>query len=187
MQSKEEKAVLSFQQKVGAPAPMTLADAHKQDSAYPGVIAQLRNAAETMKAMSDAMKAMFRICENQMSLRGELLLEELAELLEAMADGDEIKSLDAIGDVLYVVYGTATQFRLPAASAFWEAHTSNMSKGSQAATHSGDKGKGAGFKEPRFDLVLMAHRAEEEDAANQLKIVFDGSEMMGIEAGREHA
>lgn len=156
---------------------MTLADVHKHESTYPGVLKGLDDAAYDLQLCSDVLKAAFRVTGNQLALRAELMLEELAELFRAMHDNDEIKALDAIADLLYVVYGTATQFDLPAAAGFWEAHRSNMSKGKQAATHSGDRGKGDGYIAPCFGLILQAHRdyqAEKikEDKAQQ-RIDFD--------------
>lgn len=126
--------------------------------------------------LSAELKRNFKETGDQRALRAELMLEELAELLDAMRRGNEVDALDAIADLLYVVIGTAVTFKLPALSGFWEAHASNMTKGKGAATHGADdpaKGKGAGYMEPRFDLVLMAHRAEEEEARNQQKIDLD--------------
>lgn len=78
-------------------------------------------------------------------LRAELIIEEWKELLEAMGvkeiDGqvfdwddseylkyDRVKVADAIGDLLYVVLGTAVSCGLDAQAIFHEVHRSNMTK-----------------------------------------------------------
>src|SRR5262245_24245697 len=61
-------------------------------------------------------------------LRAHLLLEEAAETVIAMAEGDEVKALDGLADLLYVLLGTAVTFRWPLEEAFAEVHVSNMTK-----------------------------------------------------------
>lgn len=91
-------------------------------------------------------------------LRAELILEEAAEVLDAMADRAEVNLLDGIADLLYVTIGTAVAYDLPAGAAFDEVHASNMTKGGGAATHSGDRGKGPGFKPADLETVLNDYR-----------------------------
>lgn len=67
-------------------------------------------------------------------LRVKLIHEELGELIAAIQKVHRIpyeclpEVADAIGDLLYVVYGTAVAFGLPAQKIFDEVHRSNMSK-----------------------------------------------------------
>lgn len=62
------------------------------------------------------------------SLRYQLIEEELREFDQAMADRDLVKVADAIGDLLYVVYGAAVAFGIDMQPVFDEIHKSNMSK-----------------------------------------------------------
>ena len=63
-------------------------------------------------------------------LRVNLLLEELEEYRVANTKGDITEVLDAIGDMLYIVIGTAVQHGMQniLEEAFRVIHTSNMSK-----------------------------------------------------------
>lgn len=59
------------------------------------------------------------------------LAEELAELVEALADGDRVKAFDALLDLAYVTYGTALFAGITPAQ--WQAgmktvHECNMAK-----------------------------------------------------------
>ena len=63
-------------------------------------------------------------------LRVNLLLEELEEYRVANTKGDIVEVLDAIGDMLYIVLGTAVQHGMQniLEEAFRVIHSSNMSK-----------------------------------------------------------
>lgn len=62
------------------------------------------------------------------SLRRKLMGEELMELYNAMEDEDIIKIADGLGDLLYVVFGTALEYGIPIGDIFTEIHRSNMTK-----------------------------------------------------------
>jgi predicted HAD superfamily Cof-like phosphohydrolase len=62
-------------------------------------------------------------------LRLSLITEETDELRDAFYSGDLVKVADALGDLLYVVYGTAVSYGLDMEPIFAEIHRSNMSKG----------------------------------------------------------
>ncbi|HZY94090.1 MAG TPA: nucleoside triphosphate pyrophosphohydrolase family protein [Candidatus Bathyarchaeia archaeon] len=62
-------------------------------------------------------------------LRVSLMREEFQEFDEACAVGDIVKVADALGDLLYVVYGSAVSFGIDLEPVFDEIHRSNMSKG----------------------------------------------------------
>jgi NTP pyrophosphatase (non-canonical NTP hydrolase) len=57
-----------------------------------------------------------------------LIREEMRELEEAVRDNDIIETVDAIGDILYVVYGMAARIGVDADYAFNLIHENNMSK-----------------------------------------------------------
>jgi predicted HAD superfamily Cof-like phosphohydrolase len=61
-------------------------------------------------------------------LRVKLIEEELSELKQAIQDRSIIEVADAVGDLLYVVYGTAVAFGFDAQPVFDEIHRSNMTK-----------------------------------------------------------
>lgn len=62
------------------------------------------------------------------SLRMELINEEFSELENAFSDNNEIEMLDALCDMIYVIYGMALAFGWDINAAFAEVHRSNMSK-----------------------------------------------------------
>lgn len=57
-----------------------------------------------------------------------LVIEETQELIKAVLKADETETLDAVGDVVYVVLGLALRLQLPANAAFEAVHKSNMTK-----------------------------------------------------------
>ena len=70
------------------------------------------------------------IFENKklVDLRLNLILEEVNELKEAIVTRDFTETVDAIADILYVVYGMANSFGIDADKALDIVHKSNMSK-----------------------------------------------------------
>jgi len=84
------------------------------------------------------------------TLRLHLIVEEAAELAEALQAGDEIKMIDALADLLYVTIGTGVTFGVDLNRAFKEVQQSNMSK---AVRKIGDlrlRDKGDSFVLPEF-------------------------------------
>merc|ERR1719453_2493436 len=62
------------------------------------------------------------------NLRLKLIEEEVKELEEAMAAKDMVETVDALGDILYVVYGAGGAFGINLDQAFDLVHKSNMTK-----------------------------------------------------------
>ena len=60
--------------------------------------------------------------------RLDLIEEEVTELREAISNKDFTETVDALTDILYVVYGAYTAFGVDADKAFDLVHKSNMSK-----------------------------------------------------------
>lgn len=103
-------------------------------------------------------------------LRAKLIAEEFNEFLDAHWDEsgehlepDLIEIADAIGDMLYVIYGTADQYGLDADAIFEAIHVSNMSKldeNGKPLFHDGITGpkgkvkKSARFEEPKLREVI---------------------------------
>lgn len=92
-----------------------------------------------------------------LALRMELVGEEHKELMEAIAFRDLAEVADAIGDLLYVVYGTARAFGIDADAVFAEVHRSNMSKlvdGRPLLREDGRVLKPVTFSPPDFTRIL---------------------------------
>lgn len=61
-------------------------------------------------------------------LRSSLITEEVGELLDAIKDNDFTEVIDALSDILYVVYGAGASFGIDLDKTFDIVHRSNMSK-----------------------------------------------------------
>ena len=70
----------------------------------------------------------FRDDPKLVSLRLKLIQEEVRELEEAIRDGDMTETVDALADILDVVYGAGASFGINMDQAFNIVHESNMSK-----------------------------------------------------------
>lgn len=90
-------------------------------------------------------------CTDTRIFRARLIVEEFRELLEAMREGDEVETADAITDLCYVVVGTAVSFGLPLDALFAEVHRSNMTKDPGALKPV----KGASFSPPDLRNILL--------------------------------
>ena len=102
------------------------------------------------------------------TLRFNLIDEELTEFDDAHWSDTDFKPnlieiADAIGDMLYVIYGTADQYGLDADAIFAEVHRSNMSKldeNGKPLFHDGITGpkgkvkKSSRFEEPKLREVI---------------------------------
>ena len=76
------------------------------------------------------------------SLRYDLIKEELDELKEAMVNRDIKEVADALTDILYVTYGAGHAFGINLDNCFKEVQDSNMSKlGEDGQPIYNDKGK----------------------------------------------
>lgn len=62
------------------------------------------------------------------ALRLRLLAEESRELADAIGDGDLVAIADALGDITYVLFGTAITYGIDLEAVVREIHRSNMSK-----------------------------------------------------------
>ena len=101
---------------------------HKEDKTNFDKICEFQEAFE-MKSFSNGI-TQEEINDNPeiIKLRIDLIVEELNELKQAINEKDITEMRDAIGDILYVVYGAAHTFGFDADSDFATIHNSNMSK-----------------------------------------------------------
>jgi predicted HAD superfamily Cof-like phosphohydrolase len=95
------------------------------------------------------------------NLRIALLQEEFNEYLEAERDNDFIEVCDALGDMLYIIFGTAVSYGIPINEIFAEIHASNMSKLAEDGTvirrEDGKVLKGPNYFKPDIKKIVDAH------------------------------
>lgn len=91
-------------------------------------------------------------------LRIDLIEEEVKELKEALEDNNIVEVADALGDILYVVYGMADVYGIDIDAVFAEIHESNMSKlddnGIPIFREDGKILKGPNFKKPDLTKIV---------------------------------
>ena len=96
---------------------------------------------------------------NKIELRYGLIQEELYEFLCAAEKGDLIETADAIGDMLYVVFGTAVAFGINTEAVVDEIHRSNLTKqgadGKPVRRADGKVLKGPGYEPPKITLEML--------------------------------
>jgi len=91
--------------------------------------------------------------DDRAMLRTRLMMEELAELVEAMQMQDYVSIAKELADLLYVVYGTAVEYGVPMDPVFAEVHRSNMTK-SPAVDPGGKLQKGHRYEEANIEDIL---------------------------------
>lgn len=112
------------------------------------------------------LDALYPMKDNCAYRRANLIVEEVGEILEALANNDEVELLDGLADLLYVVFGTAVTYDLPIHTAFREVHCSNMTKNTArgaVGNTDGDRGKNAGYVAPRIKEIIKSYRAGKDD------------------------
>ena len=98
--------------------------------------------------------------KKQGELRYSLLAEENAEYLEAVTNGDLVGIADALGDQLYIIYGTILKHGLQdkIEDVFKEIHRSNLSKlganGKPIYREDGKILKGPDYFKPNIAKIL---------------------------------
>lgn len=85
-----------------------------------------------------------------------LINEELGELREAINAKDIVKVADALGDLLYVVYGAALRFGMDLQPVFDEIHRSNMTKKGGYKRADGKWIKPSTYQPPQIEKVLRS-------------------------------
>lgn len=93
------------------------------------------------------------------NLRLELLREEYEdEYLDAEETNNITEIADALGDMLYIIYGTAVSYGIPIDKVFDEIHNSNMSKlgpaGKPMYREDGKVMKGPNYFKPDIKKIL---------------------------------
>jgi predicted HAD superfamily Cof-like phosphohydrolase len=73
-------------------------------------------------------KNIFNEKPDRVDLRLKLIEEEVKELKEAIQNKDFTETIDALSDILYVVYGAGAEFGIDLDKSFDLVHESNMTK-----------------------------------------------------------
>lgn len=84
-------------------------------------------------------------------LRLSLIHEEVKELTDSIAEKNIIEVIDALTDILYVVYGAGASFGLDLDKAFDIVHNSNMSKSCETEQLALETVEWYKKNEPRYD------------------------------------
>ena len=96
--------------------------------------------------------------EKIVSLRYDLILEELKELEQALKNQDLTEVADALTDILYVTYGAGHSFGINLDKCFEEVQNSNMSKlgedGKPIYNESGKVMKGPNYFKPNLSKFI---------------------------------
>lgn len=87
-------------------------------------------------------------------LRIKLMVSELSELLEAMVDNDLVEIADGLGDLLYVVFGTAVSYGIPIDLVFKTIHENNLTKFHNGKAVKDSSGKVV--KPPNYESVDLS-------------------------------
>jgi len=86
------------------------------------------------------------------------LLEEIKELEEAEKKGDIVGIADALGDIMYLTFGTAVCYGIPIDSVFNEIDRSNMTK--SQGDMKGKAVKGFDYVSPNLTFVKLSNPDE---------------------------
>jgi predicted HAD superfamily Cof-like phosphohydrolase len=108
---------------------------------------------------------------NTLSRRQGLLLEEFIEYGNAIEDGDLIGMADAIGDIMYLLFGDSIILGLPMDKIFAEIHRSNMTKLIDGIQKRDDGKiiKGNSYEPPDLISVIADSYIEEEGTTDVSK------------------
>lgn len=92
-------------------------------------------------------------------VREHLITEELSEMMLGIGEQNRVKIADALGDLLYVVYGAAVTYGIPLDAIFAEVHKSNMTKDVRKPGDTRLRDKGPNYVPPDIEGVLRRHGA----------------------------
>ena len=87
-----------------------------------------RMVAEFRRAFDLPMRAFPAPLDADLDLHARLIAEETSEFLVAVREKNPVEILDALADLMYVIYGAALDCGFDIDAAFSEVHRSNMSK-----------------------------------------------------------
>jgi len=91
--------------------------------------------------------------------RTHLMVEELSEVIHALAVRDEIALADGTADLRYVVTGTDVTYGIPSEYVDEEVHASNMSKSVRSKADPRMKNKGLNYRPPNIARAISLGRS----------------------------
>ena len=94
--------------------------------------------------------------------RAHLMIEELGEIMCALADKDETALADGCADLMYVTDGTAASYHIPMKQVLEEVHRSNMTKQLRKEGDKRMRDKGSGYSKPDIPSAISKGREEYE-------------------------
>lgn len=97
--------------------------------------------------------------DKERQLRIKLLKEEFDEYIDGEENNDIVEIADALGDMMYIILGTAVSYGLPLEEIFNEIHNSNMSKlenGKPIFREDGKVLKGSNYFKPDIKKYLKS-------------------------------
>ena len=107
-------------------------------------------------ASNSARKAIPALNPEVNELLARLIREELGELVCAQGGNDLVGIADALGDLLYVIYGAAVSYGIDMEPITNEIHRSNMTKIEGAEIRKDGKIlKGPHYKPPKLRRILL--------------------------------
>lgn len=124
----------------------------------------MRPSPETAVILSDAGSALSFIAtklkrgESPDEKRFGKLLEEVAEMMTAVSNWDEVGAFDGLVDSSYVLNGIGVMYNFPLEDGFKEVHKSNMTKTVTDSLVANSKGPD--FKPPNLNLILETYRCK---------------------------
>lgn len=138
------RSVRAFMKKHGHPTRQPLRDVAPVPSG------KLKVYATELKSLAVQLERDYWTINDLRLLRAHLVVEEAAELLDALGRAERVGVLDALCDLLYVTFGCALAFGLPIEEGFAEVHRSNMTK---AISDARCRDKGDGYEPPRLEAL----------------------------------
>jgi predicted HAD superfamily Cof-like phosphohydrolase len=144
-----EEAVRQFHEKHGFPSA-ELGPGLENSQSLLSIARHTKHFAEAIEQIA----TLLQLAGDPRLYRLHLILEEISELATGLHKGDKTEVADAIGDLLYVIYGTAVTYNLPADKIFWEVHRSNMTKSVRNPEDPRMRSKGPEYSPPDFKEIL---------------------------------
>lgn len=124
-----------------------------------GSLDDIRDGLEAVGDLAEMLERYHDLLKDPRFLRMHLILEEAAEVCQAILAGDVIETTDGLCDLAYVTVGTAVSLNLPLAEGFDEVHSSNMTK---RRVRSEDdvrfRGKGPNYRPPDLAPIVKKFR-----------------------------
>lgn len=158
---KMSTSVAQFHQKHGFPVGLSLVNTGTQGASTP----LLNDALYTLAKLAESLKQPgvdLQEAGDPRVYRLHLMVEELAEVAEALQLRREADLADGLADLAYVVAGTAVTYNIPLEVVVDEVHQSNMTKQVRTIDNLRMKDKGPDYRPPDIMSAVERGRAMNE-------------------------